>query len=284
MKVSLIIAVYKDVEALELIFKSLAYQTYKNFEVVVAEDGESQEMAKCVTQAREEFDLEIIHTTQEDEGVRKSKSQNNAIRASGGEYLIFIDGDCILYSKFIENHLALSGEKNVVTGRRVNLGPRYSQWLRDASIESVWLEQNFLRNYLDIKEDAKEERHSEEGFSIKVNGLIHTLMKKLRKKEFPLLGCNMSFYKKAMMEINGFDEGLGNSAMAGDTDLQWRFKGLGYKVVSARYIANEFHLYHKRSPHEYERGLDLQMVENKKNRVYRCVDGIEKLLFKMDSK
>ena len=39
MKVSVIIAVYKDVEALELIIESLKNQTYKNFEVIIAEDG-----------------------------------------------------------------------------------------------------------------------------------------------------------------------------------------------------------------------------------------------------
>lgn len=276
MKVSLIVAVYKDIEALRLILKSLEYQTYKNFEVVVAEDGESQEMARCIEAAKEEFDFEILHTTQEDEGVRKSRSQNNAIRASCGEYLIFIDGDCLPYSHFIENHLLLSAEKNIVTGRRVNVGPKYSQMLRERVIESLYLEKNFMRKYFDIKEDAKEERHSEEGFEIKPKGIIHTLMKKLRKKEFPLLGCNMSFYKKAMLDINGFDEGLGNSAMASDTDLEWRFKGLGYSIVSARYIANEFHLYHKRSPHDYDRSLDLQMMQNRENKLYRCLDGLEK--------
>ena len=40
MLVSVIVAVYKDIEALELIMKSLNYQTYRNFELVVAEDGE----------------------------------------------------------------------------------------------------------------------------------------------------------------------------------------------------------------------------------------------------
>lgn len=276
MKVSVIIAVYKDVEALELIFDSLDRQTYKNFEVVVAEDGDSEIMAQSVQKARESYSFEIVHTTQEDIGVRKSRSQNNGIRASSGEYLIFIDGDCLLYTNFIKNHVVLSGEKNIVTGRRVNVGPRYSAALRNKEIRSDALEKSFLRKYFDIKEDAKEERHSEEGFLIKPFGLIHKIMVNLRKKEFPLLGCNMSFYKKAIEEINGFDEGLGNSAMASDTDLEWRFKGLGYKVVSARYIANEFHLFHKRSPQEYDRKLDVQMMQNKQNKLYRCVDGLQK--------
>jgi glycosyltransferase involved in cell wall biosynthesis len=275
-KVSLIIAVYKDVEALKLIFDSLENQTYKNFEVVVAEDGDSEVMASTVKTARKEHSFEIVHTVQEDIGVRKSRSQNNGIKASSGEYLIFIDGDCLLYSSFIENHLALSGEKNIITGRRVNLGPRYSTQLRDGTITSQWLEKNFVRKYFDIKEDAKTERHSEEGFTIKPHGFIAKMMRRYRKKEFPMLGCNMSFYKKTMLEINGFDEGLGNSAMASDTDLTWRFKGIGCKIVSARFICNEFHLFHKRSPNEYDRDLDLKMLANQEKKLYRCVDGIEK--------
>jgi glycosyltransferase involved in cell wall biosynthesis len=276
MKVSLIIAVYKDVEALNLIFKSLENQTYKNFEVVVAEDGESDVMASAIRHTRSKYSFEILHTTQKDNGVQKSKSQNNAIRASKGEYLIFIDGDCLLYSKFIENHVFLSDKQNIITGRRVNLGPKYSALLRDESISSSWLEKNFVWKYLDVKEDAKLERHSEEGFEIKPNGFICFLMKKLRKKEFPLLGCNMSFYKAAILEINGFDEGLGNSAMASDTDLEWRFKGLGYKIVAARFICNQFHLYHKRSPSDYDRSLDMKMTKNIEKKIYRCVDGLEK--------
>ncbi len=276
MRVSVIIAIYKDIEALELIFDSLSYQTYKNFEVLIAEDGQSEVVKDFLELSRIKYNFDILHTTQEDKGVRKSKSQNNAIRESTGEYLIFIDGDCILYSNFIESHFALSGEKNIVTGRRVNVGPKYSAWLRDKTISSLLLEKKFLQKYLDIKEDAKTERHSEEGFNIKPNGLIHKLIMALRRKELSMLGCNMSFYKKAILEINGFDEGLGNSAMAGDTDLTWRFKGLGYKMISARYIANEFHLYHKRSPSDYDRGLDEQMLENIENSVCRCIDGLEK--------
>ncbi len=276
MRVSIIVAVYKDIQALEIIFDSLINQTHKEFEVVVSEDGKSKEMKDFIGKSKKTYDFSIMHTTQEDSGVQKSKSQNNGIKASSGEYLIFIDGDCILYKDFIKNHLILSDENNIITGRRVNVGPRYSKNLRDKTITPLWLENNFIKKYSDIKEDAKKERHSEEGFKIKPNGLIHKLMRNLRKKEFPLLGCNMSFYKKTMLEINGFDEGLGNSSMASDTDLTWRFKGIGKKILSARFIANQFHLYHKRNSDEYDRGLDKKMMTNQKNNKYRCDDGIKK--------
>jgi GT2 family glycosyltransferase len=277
MKVSLIIAVYKDIVALDLIFKSLQYQTYKDFGVVVAEDGEDDKMKKFIKNAKEKYDFEIIHTTQEDIGVRKSKSQNNGIIASNGEYLIFIDGDCVLYKNFILNHIKLSCEKCIVTGRRVNLGLSYSSSLREYKISSITLENNFIKEYLKIKEDAKLEKHSEEGFCIKPNGILHKLFL-LRNKEISLLGCNMSMYKKSIYEINGFDEALGNSAYASDYDLQWRFKELGYKIISAKFIANQFHLYHKRNETDYNRNELEQIKQNQQNKIYKCKMGVVKIL------
>jgi glycosyltransferase involved in cell wall biosynthesis len=270
MKVSVIIAVYKDVEALALIIESLKLQTYKNFEVVIAEDGESIAMKTYVDSIK---DLNIIHVTQEDIAVRKSHSQNNGIRSSTGEYLIFIDGDCVLYSDFIEKHIAVSSVKNIISGRRVNLGPKYSKMLREKQITITWLEKNFVRKYFDIANDAKEEKHTEEGLRIKPNGLIHNILKR-RKKELPLLGCNFSCYRQAIYDINGFDEALGNSAFASDADLEWRLKGLGYKIVSAKYIANQFHLYHKRGKETFQRGMMDQIKKNQGNMYYKCQTGL----------
>ena len=173
MKVSVIIAVYKDVEALELIIESLKNQTYKNFEVVIAEDGQDEKMQAFIKSIK---NLDIKHTTQEDIGVRKSKSQNNGIKISSGEYLIFIDGDCILYSDFIEKHLKLSSPLNIISGRRVNLGPKYSFFLRNKNITSLWLEKNFTKKYFDISKDAKEEKHTEEGFKIKPFSFLHKIL------------------------------------------------------------------------------------------------------------
>jgi len=49
MKVSVIIAIYKDIESLALILDSLSHQTYKNaFEIIVAEDGEDIEVKNFI--------------------------------------------------------------------------------------------------------------------------------------------------------------------------------------------------------------------------------------------
>ena len=130
MRISIIIAIYKDLEALQLIIDSLKRQSYTNFEVIVAEDNNSKEVADYINSIS---DIDVRHTTQEDVAIRKSRSQNNAILKSTGEYLIFIDGDCVLYKDFISSHVYLSAKDTVLAGRRVNLGPVVSRLIRKRS-------------------------------------------------------------------------------------------------------------------------------------------------------
>ncbi|MDX4012944.1 glycosyltransferase [Aliarcobacter skirrowii] len=272
MKVSVIIAVYKDVEALELIIESLKNQTYKNFEVIIAEDANNNEMKEFISQIK---DLDVIHTFQEDIGLRKTRSQNNAIIQSSGEYLIFIDGDCVPYSTFIESHVKLAETGYILSGRRVNLGPIYSKKLRQNIISPIMLERFFILRYPLIAKDCIE-GHSEEGFYFSPNGWMYKLFLKNRNFSKSLLGCNYSCFKKDMIEINGYDEGYGESAVGTDTDLEWRFKALGLKIKSVRFVANVFHLHHKTNPNFYikeKESLNL-MKDNQKQNKYICDFGL----------
>lgn len=272
MKVSIIIAVYKDVEALDLIIESLKNQTYKNFEVVIAEDGNSEEMKNYISTIK---DLAIIHTTQEDLGIRKTRSLNNGILASTGEYLIFIDGDCVPYSTFIESHISLSKKKTILSGRRVNLGPIYSKKLRNKNISSFELEKKFLFYFPFIAYDCKE-NHSEDGFYFSADGFFYNKFLKKRKASTSMLGCNYSCFKEDIININGYDEGYGETALGDDTDLQWRFKALGCSFKSARNVANLFHLYHSRTFREninYKNYFEVFEKNKLKNNFY-CKQGL----------
>ena len=141
MKISLIVAVYKDINALQLIVKALESQTYKNFELVIAEDNNSAEMKNFIDSISS---IDIQHVSQEDKGLRKVRSINNGILKSRGEYLVFIDGDCVPYSTFIEGHALLAERKHVLSGRRVNLGLSASSKLRDCSLTSQGLEKRYF--------------------------------------------------------------------------------------------------------------------------------------------
>ncbi len=273
MKISVIIAVYKDLEALDLIIKALKIQTYKNFEIIIAEDNNSKEIKKYI---EEIIDLDIKHVYQEDLGIRKMRSLNNGILKSTGEYLVFIDGDCIPYSTFIDSYVHLAQKGYISSGRRVNLGDLYSKKLRKEKMTSLKLEKTFLLNFISMIRDSQE-RHIEEGFYFNPKGMIYHNILKHRKSTVNILGCNYGCYKEDMIKINGYDEGYGETAVGDDTDIQWRFEELGLKIKSVRNLANIFHLYHSRTIREkiiWKKEYKL-MLKNKKQKKYFCTFGID---------
>jgi glycosyltransferase involved in cell wall biosynthesis len=74
-KTTVIISVYKDTESLALILKSIANQSLTPFEILVSEDGNSEEMKTFLTQHKN-----VKHTFQEDNGWQKNKALNNAVK------------------------------------------------------------------------------------------------------------------------------------------------------------------------------------------------------------
>ncbi len=243
MRVSLIVAVYKDVESLSLIINSLKRQTYKNFEVIIAEDGENTQMREYIATVS---GLDIKHTTHEDLGIRKARSVNNAILASCGEYLIFIDGDCIPYTTFIEGHVTLSERGKILTGRRINVGELISGKIRQKSLKGYKIEKNYFKYFRAMKKG--DGSHIEQGFWLNPKSWIYrTFFQNRKKSNTNLLGCNYSCFREDMIAIGGYDESYGETALADDTDLQWRFEAYGLQMKSCKFTANIFHLYHTRS-------------------------------------
>src|SRR4051812_13580812 len=90
--VSVIVTSYNQASTLKLLFASLERQTYRDFEVVIADDGSSDGTAALCTEQR---NFPIQWVTQEDQGYRKSKILNQALRHAKANYLIFVDGDVI---------------------------------------------------------------------------------------------------------------------------------------------------------------------------------------------
>lgn len=273
MKVSIIIAFYKDLEALSVILDALRAQTFKNFEVVIAEDDDASQTKSFLARQK---DLEIVHVFQPDTGRYKPTAQNKGILASTGEYLIFIDGDCVPYSSFITGHIELSETGKVLSGRRVNLGPKISAKLRSGILSPLKLERHFLAYYPALALD-KEASHIEQGIYIDPKGALFRLIQR-KKHNLSMLGCNFSCYKKDMLKINGFDESYGETAVADDTDLQWRFAAAGMRMKSCKFAANILHLHHYRAPERYLSIMtpELELMhERKKSGQYKAAKGLD---------
>jgi glycosyltransferase involved in cell wall biosynthesis len=268
MRASVIIAVYKDIESLSLIITALKRQTYKNFEVIIAEDGENPQMREYIVSIT---DLDVKHTTQEDIGIRKARSQNNGIIASSGDYLIFIDGDCVPYTTFVEAHVALAASKTVLSGRRVNLSETLTQKIKAGILDIIDIEK---RLYKYIALAFEKNSKYEYGVYLSPMGWFYPLLSKLRKRNTSILGCNFSCFRDDMITLNGFDEGYGETSLSDDTDLDWRFRAYGLEIKSCKNVANQFHLWHKYNERDIGSFYWEKMVENKANNRFKALVGI----------
>ena len=241
-KCSFIISVYKDTESLGFILESLERQTVLPDEVIISEDGDSVEMAEYFLIAQEKFPkLNLVHLSQEDLGWRKNRALNRAIVASKYEYLIFIDGDCVPFDSFVENHLIQAKVGIVLAGKRVELGANITKQIRDRKIDVSYFTNYYLRFLPQLISDKT--RHLEDIAYIHAKSF---LAKYVKKEVRYIIGCNWSCFKEDILKINGFNEDYTLPSVGEDIDLGWRFRGLGIELLSCRYNANMVHLYHKK--------------------------------------
>lgn len=267
MKASIIISVYKNTCDLKVVLDALVYQTEKDFEIIISEDGASAEMQLFLSKYSSNFNLQ--HLTQADEGWRKNKALNRAIQSARSNYLIFIDGDCVLHHRFIENHLKFAHPKTILAGKRVKLGKKYSNILRKSDL--IKFEKRFLLNTIGMFKDGVQ--FFEEGIYLAPNGPLGFLAKLRTISQ--LKGCNFSCYKDALIAINGFDEDYEKPAIGEDIDLTWRFKGLDYQIKSLRNLAVQYHLWHKENWTSQEENL-LMMQQKKMFKAFVCTNGLLK--------
>ena len=272
MKITIIISVYKNVKALQLVLESILNQSHQVDEIIVSEDGNSEIMKNFIASCNID---NLIHLTQEDLGWRKNIALNNAIRKSSGEYLVFIDGDVVLHKEFVKGHLYCARPKRVCAGKRVELGPKYSQKLLDKVMSLDKLSNSFIRRIISLHRDRV--RHYEDGIYINPEGYIYNNI--VQKKHINyLIGCNFSCYKKDMESINGFDEDYSNPSVGEDVDINWRFRADGTEVISCRNIANVYHLWHEKRFGSTESKINNKILkENFDINRFVCLNGLKKL-------
>lgn len=273
MSTTVIISVYKDTQALGLILDSLSKQTYKQFNVLISEDCQSQEMQDFVQNYT--TDLKIKHISQEDSGWRKNIALNNAIRASDGEYLIFLDGDIIPYHNFVEMHVQLREKNRFLSGRRTELGAFFSKLIRNKKLSYHFVEKFYLLLFPFLILDKA--RHAEEGIFLKPGSYLEKKINGKKKEKMMLVGCNFSCYKADLEKINGFDEDYDSPSVGEDVDLAWRFNHFGVTYKSVRYIANTMHLYHTRNWGDALKENDAKMQSKMQKQEYVCLNGLKKL-------
>ena len=261
MRVSLIISTYNWPKSLILVLKSIENQTIFPEEVVIADDGSTVETKEVIAKFQKDSDLNIIHSWQENKGFRVAKSRNKAIARSSGDYIVMIDGDTILHSKFIQDHINNAEPGYFIQGSRVLLTDNNTkQIIRNQSINF-----SFFSEGMQSRKNSIHSNFLSKIFSTNKNSLRGSRC------------CNIAFFKQDCININGFNnefEGWGRE----DSEFVVRLlnNGLNRKVV--RFNAVQYHLWHKNSDRkniDYNNQLLKNSIEHK---LKVCTNGINKYI------
>jgi len=98
-KVSIIIPTYNQSQYLEEAIESVLNQTYKNIEIIIVDDGSTDNTSEVV----KSFDNKIIYIQQKNKGA--SGARNTGIKKANGQYIAFLDADDMWLKNKLEKQI-----------------------------------------------------------------------------------------------------------------------------------------------------------------------------------
>jgi len=225
-QISLIISTYNWPEALEKVFRGLKLQTEMPGEIIIADDGSAEPTCQVIEDWKSRLPTPLRHVWHKDLGFRKTIILNQATSIARGEYIVFLDGDCVPDSHFIEDHARLAERGFWVQGRRCFIKQRaVSAFELEKANRLLWLLTGRLSG------------------AFKAFRLPRPLVQRDTSQR-GILGCNMGLWRDDLMAVNGLDEEYFGWGVGEDSDLGSRLYHLGRprKLVYGRAIV--FHLNH----------------------------------------
>ncbi len=235
--IAVIVTTYNRPAALNAVLESLSRQTYRGFQVVVADDGSGPETAEVVARATYGPDLDVRHVWQQDQGFRAAAVRNRAVAASTADYLVFLDGDCLTRADFLLRHANLARYGRYVAGNRVLMSRDFSTRLLEVQAgawrKTGWLgarlrgDLNHLLPLARLPDGAWRNRRPNHWQGVKT--------------------CNLGIWRSDFMAVNGLEErykGWGYE----DSDLAIRLIRNGVLRRDGHFATTVLHLWH--SEHE----------------------------------
>jgi len=261
-KISVIVSTYNAEEWLKKVLWGFNQQTFKNFEVVIADDGSRQATKDLITQLSKEVFYPIVHVWQEDDGFQKSRILNKAVESCTANYIIMTDGDCIPREDFVQVHYINKEEGYFISGGYYMLPMNISKLI---TLEDIQKQNCFNINWLKEKGIPQTFKNNK----LTANGLISRLLNWITPTNASWNGHNSSGWKKDILNINGFDERMQYGGQ--DRELGERLFNFGIKSKQLRYSAVCVHLDHKRgykTPESIAKNVGIRKNTKREKRVW----------------
>jgi len=99
-RASVVIACYADTDIVERNLAALARQSFRDFEVIIADDGSPDDYTLLLERWAGRFAHPLQHVRHPDDGFRKTRILNRAVLVSKFDRLIFVDRTCPRRSRF----------------------------------------------------------------------------------------------------------------------------------------------------------------------------------------
>jgi glycosyltransferase involved in cell wall biosynthesis len=241
--VSVVITTYNRSDALLAVLQGLCQQTDARFEVIIADDGSREEHQRAIQTYEPARALKAVHVWHPDVGFTASRVRNLGVAASHGDYIVFLDGDCVPEVDFIARHKRMAQAGHFVNGSRVLLSQAFTQRVLEGKEHicgrSRWY---WLRQRL-------------QGRASKLTGLLRLPDGNFRtRRAFSWKGirsCNMGIWRSDYVQVNGFDEsfvGWGHE----DADIVLRLHNSGVVRKNGFCATEVFHLWHKEAARNQE--------------------------------
>jgi glycosyltransferase involved in cell wall biosynthesis len=237
MQLSVIFTTYNSPLWLEKVLWGYQYQEFKNFEVIIADDGSTPETAHVIEKMQQQVDFPIRHIWHEDKGFRKCEILNKAIVASNAEYLVFSDGDCIPRADFLKTHFQKRNNGYFLSGGYFKIPMSISKIIDKESISS---RKAFNVNWLKKQGLSSSFKNSK----LFIKKPFAEMMNIITPTKASWNGHNSSAWKKDILGVNGFDERMRYGSE--DREFGERMINNGIKNKQIRYSAVCIHLDHSR--------------------------------------
>lgn len=236
-QISVVISTYNALEWLKKVLWGYAEQTFKDFELVIADDGSTSDTADYIQNFARESGLNIQHVWQEDDGFQKSRILNKALEACRADYVVMSDGDCIPRKDFLAVHYSHRAPGYFLSGGYFMLPMETSKAIDQKAIasgvcfEKAWLLQTGMTSNFKFRK-------------LTAGKSLAKILNAITPTNASWNGHNASGWKADLLAVNGFDERMQYGGQ--DRELGERLMNYGIKSKQIRYSAVCIHLDHPR--------------------------------------